>query len=343
MASNRLDNKSRDKKKGGLSTALVAALPGKLRVSILRGLGNISALVAPNKKNAILNATFHQSRSAAYEAYRIFNRNYPLAEHEFHEELIGRAVDFGYLGWPRRIQQYVQDKDVLDVGCGTGIHSIGYAVVGVKSYTGMDPVIKLDLDRTKNIRKRAWEPFGWTPRQISDHFSRIELFPGTFEDFDSDRTFDVAVLHNVTEHLMQIDQVLHDTAKRLRPGGELVFNHHNFFCWNGHHHQPKTIDKIDPADPEQKNYIDWSHIRFEAPEGHYFHRGLNKIKLDELRVLVERDYDIEIWMEIPSDERNGGGRLTDEIVARFPELTQRELYIHNVYCVAKRKPQLSAG
>ena len=207
----------------------------------------------------------------------------------------------------------------------------------------MDPKIQLDSDRTKNTRKRAWEPFGWTPRQICDHFSRIDLFPGTFEDFDSDRTFDVAVLHNVTEHLIQIDQVFHTTAARLRPAGELVFNHHNFFCWNGHHQAPRTIGEIKPDDEEQKQYMDWAHIRFEAPEGHYFHRGLNKIKLDELRALVERDYDIEIWREIPSEERIGGGRLTDEIVARFPELTRRDLYIHNVYCIAKRKPQLSAG
>ena len=116
-----------DKKMGGLKKALAAALPEKLRVSIVRGLGNIAAFIAPTeaRKSAILNATFHQSRSSAYQAYRIFNRNYPLAEQEFHEDLIGRAVDFGYLEWPRKIQQYVQSKDVLDVGCGTGIHSIG--------------------------------------------------------------------------------------------------------------------------------------------------------------------------------------------------------------------------
>ena len=236
-------------------------------------------------------AALHQSFRTACQAYRNLNRGYPRYDEELHEELIGRAVDFGYLHWPRRIQQSVKDKDVLDVGCGTGIHGIGYIVVGARSYTGMDPMIKLDHDRTKNIRKRTRETFGWTPRQICEQFSRIELFPGTFEDFDSDRTFDVAISHNVTEHLIHIDELLNDTAERLRPGGILIFNHHNFYCWNGHHQQPRTVNEIKPGDTTQKQFLDWAHIRFEAPEGHYFHRGLNKIKLDDLRDIVDRDYD----------------------------------------------------
>ena len=325
-----------------LKTEAQIVLPDKLRMSLLRQLATFAARVAPNKVGnrlgAILKATLHESRPAAYAAYRVFNQRYPEAAKEFHEELIGRALDFGYLSWPKRIQQYVEDSDVLDIGCGTGIHGIGYVVVGAKSYTGVDPKIKLDSDRTKNVRKRTREPFGWTPRQVCQQFSRIELIPGTFEDLDSDRDFDVAVMHNVTEHLFNIGPVLHDAARRLRPGGSLIFNHHNFYCWNGHHVLPRTIDEIRPDDDLQKQVMDWAHIRLDAPADHYIRRGLNKIKLDELRALVERDYDLEIWKEIPSDKRNGGGRLTEEILAKFPELTRRDLSIHNVYCVAKRKP-----
>ncbi len=65
---------------------------------------------------------------------------------------------------------------------------------------------------------------------------------------------------------------------------------------------PSTRSSL--SDTTQKQFVDWAHIRFDAPEGHYFHRGLNKIKLDDLRELVERDYDIETWDELPSDKRN---------------------------------------
>lgn len=270
-------------------------------------------------------------------AYRIFNRKYPNAAQEFDADLIGQAVDFGYLQWPRFIQSHVQDKDVLDIGCGTGLHSIGYVVVGVRSYTGVDPRVKLDSGRAKNSATRQWQEFGWTPRQIMKQFSRVTLVPGAVEDFQSGEPFDVAVLSNVTEHLIGIEDVLRATAPRLRPDGRLIFLHHNFNCWNGHHMPPKTVGEIDLNDSDQRKYLDWAHIRFEPPEGHYFSTGLNRISLDNLKALTERYYDVEIWKEIPSRRSVGGKRLTEEIVARFPELTRRDLEIHNVFCVAKRK------
>jgi SAM-dependent methyltransferase len=285
---------------------------------------------------------FHNSHHAARIAYRVFNRHYPEAAKELNAKMISRAVDFGYLSWPRRIRESVKGKDVLDIGCGTGLHSIGYVVVGVKSYTGVDPRIKLDLDRAKNLRTRQWEVFGYTPRDVVEQFKRVELISENFENIDKGRKFDVVVLHNVTEHLINIDNVLTSAATMLRKSGKIIFNHHNFYAWNGHHHHPKTIDQIDPTDPEQENYLDWAHIRWTPPEDHYFWRGLNKIKLDQLKTLVESHFEIKVWDEIPSNARNGGKRLTNEIVARFPELTRRDLAIHNAFCIAQRKEGISS-
>lgn len=297
----------------------------------------LRAVLAKAADVLIPQSRFHESWQGSMHAYRQFNQNYPDAEREFHAEMIGRAVDFGYVSWPRRIQRHIRDKDMLDIGCGTGMHGIGYLVVGVKSYTGMDPRVRLDSGRAKNVRTRQWENFGWTPQEIMKQFSRVKIVPGTSEDFQSGETFDIAVLHNVTEHLLQIEQVVESAAHRLRPDGRIIYHHHNFYSWNGHHMTPKTVDDIDPENPEQKKYVDWAHIRFQAPEGHYLHYGLNKITLDALKALTERNFEIEIWDEIRSTRNVGGGRLTEDIVARFPELTRRELEVHNVFCVARKK------
>ena len=170
-----------------------------------------------------------------------------------------------------------------------------------------------------------------------EQFKRVELFPGNFEDMRSARSFDVAVLSNVTEHLMHIDEVIEAIASKLRTDGRIIFHHHKFYCWSGQHQNPKTSDQTDPNDPEQEKYVDWGHIRFTPPESHYFWRGLNTIKLDELKSIVERRYEIEVWNEIPSSQKNGGSRLTNKIVSEFPELTRRDLAIHNVFCVALKK------
>jgi hypothetical protein len=41
-----------------------------------------------------------------------------------------------------------------------------------------------------------------------------------------------------------------------------VFQHHNYFAWNGHHMQPKLVSNIQPGNPKHERYMDWAHLRF---------------------------------------------------------------------------------
>jgi hypothetical protein len=131
--------------------------------------------------------------------------------------------------------------------------------------------------------------------------------------------------------------VLVAVGDHLRQEGELIFNHHNFYCWNGHHMAPKRVADIDPSDPEQRNFIDWAHLDFQAPEGHYFHRGLNKLRIHEVREITARHFDILEWTLIPSTAERGAERLTPEIRARHPELSEAEFLTQHVFCRAAPK------
>src|SRR5262249_21196527 len=123
--------------RANLTEALVARVPHLTRRDL--EIDNVFCVakrireIPSNKRDIVLvhdpRLIFHDNKPAALQAYFLFNQSYPLADKEFNADVIGRAVDFGYLQWPRRIREYVQGKDVLDVGCGSGIHSIGYAVV----------------------------------------------------------------------------------------------------------------------------------------------------------------------------------------------------------------------
>ncbi|MEQ8964370.1 MAG: TylF/MycF/NovP-related O-methyltransferase [Azospirillaceae bacterium] len=295
--------------------------------------------IGSKQRRQFLAATMHIDQRYARIAYRDFNQDLPGLEENYAPDLIDRAVAFDYVSWPRRIREHITGRSVLDVGCGTGLHGIGYIVAGAGSYTGLDPKISLDNDVAKNLNSGKHEHFGATPREIMRRMPRIRLIPGTFEDIAPQDKFEVVVLHNVTEHLINIEKVFEGIVGVLADNGIVIYNHHNFYSWNGHHLAPKSVDKIDEVDPEQQQLMDWNHLDFEPPEGHYFHRGLNRIRLDDLRALTERFFDIDTWEERPSKTHQGAGRLTPEIKARHPEYTERELTTQNVFCIARHKAE----
>lgn len=289
------------------------------------------------KRKAEILRLFHNDPAFGCRAYYLFNGRGRDSQRNFNRDMIRRAVEFDYLSWPRKIAADVQGRDVLDVGCGTGLHAVGFLVVGVRSYTGMDPILDLNNDRSKNLRKRTKEHFGWTPAQVQQLLPRVQLIAGTFEQVAPDKTFDIAVMHNVTEHLIQIEEVFEGVWQRLRPEGSILYNHHNYCCWNGHHQPPKFVDEIVPGDPVQQKFLDWNHLNLDPETEASLDGKLNRIRLDEIRALTERYFDIDSWEEIPSGPERGAGRLTDEIRRRFPQYSERELTTQNVLCRAHKR------
>jgi SAM-dependent methyltransferase len=217
------------------------------------------------------------------------------------------------------------------------LHGIGYLAAGAKSYLGIDPIVRLDRDRVKNLTTKTKENFGWSPAEISEMVVNWHASPQAIEDLPEDKCFDLATLHNVTEHLHQIEDVFREVAIRLRPGGKILYNHHNFYCWNGHHLRPKVVTDIDTSDPTQVDILDWSHIEYEPAPEHYIARGLNKIRLDDIVELTKRYFIIETMEEILSKPETGLGRLTAETRERYPYLQQRDFETQNLYCIARVK------
>ena len=285
--------------------------------------------------------TLRRVRKLLREHARYFLNNgvSPRTVRQFTPELIHKAYDFGYIHWPKHLQRHVKRRDVLDVGCGMGLHGVGFVLSGVRSYTGCDPIVDLESDVVKNPRRGQREACGWTPRQITTRFPQLQYVAGGLDDVPAGKRFDVVTLHNTTEHLIDIADIFAALIDRLHANGLLIFNHHNYFAWNGHHLAPKSVRAIVPSDARQGKVVDWAHLDADtdAELRSYLATRVNRITLDQLRALTEQHYAIEEWDEALSNEEQGRGRLTPEILARHPAMTRRDLETQSVYCVARKR------
>lgn len=106
---------------------------------------------------------------------------------------------------------FVKQKSILDIGCGTGRHSIELAKRGYK-VTGID----LSMDQLNMARRKA-ESAGVS----------IDFLQRDARDFCFDQQFDLAIM--ICEGafpLMETDEmnfrILRNAAKSLKPGGKFI-------------------------------------------------------------------------------------------------------------------------
>lgn len=242
--------------------------------------------------------------------------------------------------WPYRISNEVKHKSVIDVGCGFGGFGTGFQIVGAKSYLGLDPAMPLDSSAAKNKRVRQWDDMGVTAREIARIVNDIELIHGTAEGLETDQKFDLISLHNVTEHLIHLETVFQGLTKLCHERSRLVFHHHNYFCWNGHHFQPNQPEQLNLANSKHLEVYDWRHIDMipDIPDDHYFRARLNRVRLDEIKRITEKYFDVVKWEENKSNERtlerlNSG--ILDRVRRTIPDLTERDLSVNAVLCIAE--------
>ncbi len=272
----------------------------------------------------------------------LFSESLRKAITSYDPDMIGISVDFGYLVWPRRIQTHIKGKHVLDVGCGFGGYGTAFLATGAASYTGLDPAMDLTSKRAKNKRIREWREMPKTPEEIKNSTDRISLIQGRSEDVSLGDKFDVIVMHNVTEHLLDIDSVFSGFQQIMHDDTTIVYLHHHYYGWNGHHKKPVTLEGFNRDDPEQVLYADWNHVVNvnNFPADAYVNTGLNKITLGQLERVTKKYFNIKIWDENPCKSEIIQ-RLTESIFdlakESAPDITKRDLLTHTVFCVATKK------
>jgi SAM-dependent methyltransferase len=265
--------------------------------------------------------------------------NVKRALRNFDPELIEKAVELGYCTWPQKIQHHVKGKHVLDVGCGFGGYAFGYLCAGVKTYTGIDPAMSLNEKRMRNKRIRQWVEVPKSAQEIASTIEDIELLQTSTHELVGKNTYDVICLHNVTEHLSDIKSIFSDIAKLLSKNGKLIYLHHNFYGWSGHHMAPHNPSALDTNNPEHLKFCDWNHINIvkDLLKDHYLHTNLNQLRVGEMRKLTQDFFKIKTWELRPSPD-SVLKRLTPEVIKKtqgvLPDITTEELETNAVFCIA---------
>jgi SAM-dependent methyltransferase len=246
------------------------------------------------------------------------------------------AVEVGHNIWPRQVRELVVGKDILDLGCGNTFHGAVFRAMGAKSYLGIDQKVDLATRRFRSRRRKGSQKVRVSLAAVTAHISRIDY--DRSENLTFSESFDVVLMHTVTEHLSDIERTFASLHKSLRPNGVLWFLHDNFYSWAGHHGQPSSLATLDPTNLEHLRLADWAHL-VDQPDrdaGYWADKGLNRVRLDELRRVTDRHFTVAKWQEIPSSSKYRI-RLTPEIrEARGMGLSERELLTQHVVCLAEK-------
>lgn len=142
---------------------------------------------------------YYNEFSKGYEARR--GKNVPQGYHEMLDELESGCVE-----------QYGSGKDVLEVGCGTG----------------------LVLERIARFAKRA-QGIDLSPGMLEKAKERglsVEEGSATALPYD-DNSFDVTCSFKVLAHIPDIDRALSEMARVTRPGGIVLAELYNPWSFRG--------------------------------------------------------------------------------------------------------------
>lgn len=248
------------------------------------------------------------------------------------------AIDLGYLAWPLELRKAAHGRDILDLGCGSSLHGPVFRALGANSYTGIDRNIEPMRKRLRNRRLKTSVPTSFSMADVA------RLVPGVTymraEETTSRDAFDLVLIQGaLTAHHPDLDKLFAQLHRALRKGGDLTFTHHNFNSWSGHQGRPKGPSDFDPDNPEHVQNMDWGHARFDPPADHPFATDYNRLKLSQLRRIVDKYFDVTAWTPV-SEKKAISDRLTHGLRLSLDGFTDDDLLVKTVTIEARRRDDI---
>lgn len=257
------------------------------------------------------------------------------------QALIKAAREWGYFSNDiSALSELFRGRRILDVGMGAGPFAVAYIENGAAAYTGVDPLVA--SDRVRDFRSwtdptvPSYHAFPFSADDIQRIYPNVQLYPGLLEDVASElkrHRLDFALMTSVTEHLRYPDQVIQTIWEVLDRDGILWSNHQNYYSWTGHHAQPRDVSSWDRDNAAHNAVVDWKHLEPTHPS--YADETLNRIRLEDLRLIFAKYFEIQSWNAVVDDK--AVLRLTPDIRKKWRKYSLAELLTRTVVMVGRRR------
>jgi len=186
------------------------------------------------------------------------------------------------------IKKTVQDKIVLDLGCGAGGKSVFLKESGAREVFGVDLSETL-ISQAKDFSKK----------QTDINFEIASVSKLSFKD----NTFDILIANDIMEHISSPDLMLREAYRVLKKGGKLFINFEPYYHFLGHH----MWDVIN---------IPWVHIFFSE-----------KTRIKAYKELVKALPDAQARIDFRIDKKENGeeyiGYLNKMTLNHFEDLLKK--------------------
>jgi ribosomal protein L11 methyltransferase len=142
-------------------------------------------------------------------------------------------------------KETAQSKDVADIGCGSGILSVGAGLLGAKSLTLVD---------TESVCVRSSQE-----NLIRNGVTGTVIQGAGFEPLPANQTFDLVLSNIISAALIGL---AHEAARRVRPGGAWIVSGIIESNW------PDVLDKATRCGftlQDHQQELDWVAARFRRP------------------------------------------------------------------------------
>lgn len=248
----------------------------------------------------------------------------------------------------------LQGKRVLDVGCGKSYWlSLSLAADGAQAIGVDTELVETRLGLAKyahilraNGAERALRTAAWDilfargyyrelsrciGKPLPDKKVELHIYDGVNLPLP-DASLDLAVSHEVFEHIADVPAVLTELARVLRPQGRIYIYIHNFTSLSGGHH----IAWKHPDTRPSRVVAPWDHLR--ARRHVDIPSWINGLREHEYRAMFEKYFEIDEWRALPEE---GRALLTPEIRLELQQYSERELLIKGFLVRGRPKPNAS--